>query len=402
MKRPIPNYFEFQNPTKILAGEDALLSLNDELRRLQMKKPLIITDKGIIKFGLFRKVEQAIGDLKLTSLVFDEVPPDSSLDIVRRAAEMFRKNQCDSFIAIGGGSVIDTAKGVNIVISEGTDDLSSLMGHDRLTQSHQPLVVIPTTSGTGSEVTLVSVIADTTRRQKMLFTSPLLQPALTVVDPEMTMTLPPLLTAATAMDALTHAIEAYTCLQKNPFSDSFAQLAIELISENILVAVNNGNNKEARYRLAIASTAAGIAFSNSMVGAVHAIGHTVGAISHIHHGNAMAILLPHVMTYNMDEMAEVYAPIYKMIDSECQSTLLTEEQQAREVIKWIHGTNEHLNAVCNMPNSLEKTGVKLNQLQEIAKLSLNDGAMIANPKEIDANNALEILNNAFIKSQEYV
>ena len=402
MTKPIPKYFEFQNPTKILAGEDALLSLLDELRRLQMKKPLIITDKGIIKFGLFRKVKQAIGADELTSLVFDDVPPDGSLEVVKQAVEIYRKNHCDSFIAIGGGSVIDTAKGVNIVISEGTDDLNSLMGHDRLTNPQQPLVVIPTTSGTGSEVTLVSVIADTARQQKMLFTSSLLQPSLTVIDPEMTLSLPPLLTAATAMDALTHAIEAYTCLQKNPFSDSFAQLAIELIAENILVAVNNGSNKEARYRLAIASTAAGIAFSNSMVGAVHGIGHTVGALAHFHHGNTMAILLPHVMNYNLDKTVHLYALIYRMIEPDCQSKLLTDDQKAKAVIKWIVEVNQHLNLACNMPDSLEKAGVHLDQLQEIAQLSLNDGAMIANPKEIDAKDALEILNNAFINKLEYV
>lgn len=400
--RPIPKYFEFQNPTKILAGEDALLSLNNELRMAGIERPLIITDKGIIKFGLFRKVKEAVQDNKLTSLVFDGVPPDSSLEVVKQASKMFRENNCDGLIAIGGGSVIDTAKGVNIVISEGTEDLSNLMGHDRLTQKQKPLFVIPTTSGTGSEVTLVSVIADTTRQQKMLFTSPLLQPTFTVIDPEMTRSLPPLLTAATAMDALTHAIEAYTCLQKNPFSDSFAQVAIELIFKNILVAVNNGENKEARYRLAIASTAAGIAFSNSMVGAVHAIGHTIGAIAHVHHGTAMAILLPHVMNYNLDKMADLYAPIFRMIEPECQDSLLSNQQKSREVIKWIQETNEHLNLVCNMPDSLEKAGVKENQLAEIAKLSLNDGAMIANPKEIDAKDALEILNNAFFNNREDV
>lgn len=398
--RPIPKYFEFQNPTKILAGEDALLSLKEELRMANIEKPLIITDKGIIKFGLFRKVKEAIQDDELTALVFDDVPPDSSLEVVKEAANLFRNNNYDALIAIGGGSVIDTAKGVNIVVSEQTEDLSSLMGHDRLTKKQRPLIVIPTTSGTGSEVTLVSVIADTARQQKMLFTSPLLQPALTVIDPAMTRSLPPLLTAATAMDALTHAIEAYTCLQKNPFSDSFAQVAIELISQNILVAVNNGENKDARYRLAIASTAAGIAFSNSMVGAVHGLGHTVGALAHIHHGTAMAILLPHVMTYNLDEMTDLYAPVHKMIESE--STSLTNEQKAREVIKWIQETNHHLNLVCNMPDSLEKAGVKQNQLKDIAKLSLNDGAMIANPKEIDANDALEILNNAYINKTENV
>jgi len=400
--RPIPKYFEFQNPTKILSGEDALLSLKEELRGVGIKKPLIITDKGIVKFGLFRKVKEALQDKELTSLVFDEVPPDSSLEVVKNAAHLFRKNNCDALIAIGGGSVIDTAKGVNIVISEDTEDLNSLMGHDRLSQIQKPLIVIPTTSGTGSEVTLVSVIADTARQQKMLFTSPLLQPTLTVIDPEMTRSLPPLLTAATAMDALTHAIEAYTCLQKNPFSDSFAQLAIELISENILVAVNNGAHKEARYRLAIASTAAGIAFSNSMVGAVHGIGHTIGAKAHVHHGTAMAILLPHVMKYNLDKMTDLYAPICQMIEPDSQSHLLTNEQKAQEVIKWIQETNQHLNLVCNMPDSLEKAGLKQGQLKEIAHLSLNDGAMIANPKEIDANDALEILNNAFINDRDYV
>lgn len=399
--RPIPKYFEFQNPTKILAGEDALQSLIDELRMLGILKPLIITDSGIIKFGLFRKVEEAIQEKKLTSLVFKDVPPDSSLDIVKQAAKQFRNNNCDGLIAIGGGSVIDTAKGVNIVISEETEDLNNLMGHDRLTKKQQPLIVIPTTSGTGSEVTLVSVIADTARQQKMLFTSPLLQPTLTLIDPEMTRSLPPLLTAATAMDALTHAIEAYTCLQKNPFSDSFAQLAIELVSQNIFIAVNNGENKDARYRLAIASTAAGIAFSNSMVGAVHGIGHTVGAQAHVHHGTAMAILLPHVMNYNLDQMQDLYAPIYQMIQADSHPNLLTNKQKAQEVIKWIQETNQHLHLVCNMPDSLEKAGVKKTQLADIAKHSLNDGAMIANPKEIDANDALGILNNAF-NNREYV
>jgi alcohol dehydrogenase len=400
--KQLPKYFEFQNPTKILAGLDALLSIENELRMLSIQKPLIITDKGIIKFGLFKKIVKSIKDKRLTSLVFDDVPPDSGLEIVKQAARKFRTNNCDGILAIGGGSVIDTAKGVNIVVSEGTEDLSSLMGHDRLTKKQKPLIVIPTTSGTGSEVTLASVIADTTNQQKMLFTSPLLQPTLTIIDPELTLSLPPLLTAATGMDALTHAIEAYTCLQKNPFSDSFAQVAIELIYENVLIAVNNGKNIDARYRLAIASTAAGIAFSNSMVGAIHAIGHTIGAMAHIHHGTAMAILLPHVMHYNLDKMADLYASIYQMIEPDSTYNATSNQQKAINLIKWIQDTNEHLNLVCDMPDSLEKAGLNEKQLKEIAQLSLNDGAMIANPKEIDAHDALEILKNAYINNKEYV
>lgn len=395
--RYIPEYFEFQNPTKIIAGNQALSSLPSEVQKLGVENPLVITDQGIVKFGLLDKVKSALGNSKsLLDLVFDKVPPDSSIDIVNEAARLYTSHGCDGIIAIGGGSVIDTAKGVNIMISEGTDNLLNLRGHDRLTKPHKPLIVIPTTSGTGSEVTLVAVVANPQTHEKMLFTSPFLQPTLTVLDPEMTVSLPSHLTAATAMDAFTHALEAFSCLQKNPFSDSYAQVAIELIGENILKAVKNGQDKEARYRLALASTAAGVAFSNSMVGAVHGIGHTVGAISHVHHGMAMAILLPHVMKYNLDQMADRYAPVWNWIRPEADGGQPeTNEQKALKVIQWIHELNQQLHKLTGMPNDLEKAGVKREQLREIASQSLNDGAMIANPKEIDENDAFNILNDAF-------
>ncbi len=395
--RYIPEYFEFQNPTKIIAGNQALSSLPSEVQKLGVQKPLVITDQGIVKFGLLDKVKSALGNSKsLLDLVFDKVPPDSSIDIVNEATRLYKSNGCDGIIAIGGGSVIDTAKGINIMISEGTDNLLNLRGHDRLTKPHKPLIVIPTTSGTGSEVTLVAVVANPQTHEKMLFTSPFLQPALTVLDPEMTVSLPAHLTAATAMDAFTHALEAFSCLQKNPFSDSYAQVAIELVAENILKAVKNGQDKEARYRLALAGTAAGVAFSNSMVGAVHGIGHTVGAISHVHHGMAMAILLPHVMKYNIDQMADRYAPVWNWIYPEADgSHNETNEQKTLKVIQWIHELNLKLHQLTGMPNDLEKAGVKREQLHEIAHQSLNDGAMIANPKEIDENDAFNILNDAF-------
>ncbi len=391
----IPEYFEFQNPTKIAAGLQALSSLPGELEKLGISNPLVITDKGIVQHGLLKKVTTAMGNKQqMLELVFDEVPPDSSIETVNSAAKLYRKKNCDGIIAIGGGSVIDTAKGVNIVISENTSDLMQFRGHDRLKMRQQPLVVIPTTSGTGSEVTLVAVVSNPKKKQKMLFTSSLLQPCLTLLDPEMTVSLPPHLTAATGMDALTHAIEAYSCLQKNPFSDAYAQTSIQLVSEHLTKVVENGNDKQGRYLLALASTAAGVAFSNSMVGAVHGLGHTVGAISHVHHGMAMAILLPHVMEYNLDKLADVYAEILPWLDNKCPKDLSNKEA-AQKVISWVHNKNKELNKLCKMPISLGEAGVKKESLQQIAKQSLNDGAMIANPKEIDASDALKILEDAF-------
>ena len=391
----IPEYFEFQNPTKIAAGLQALSSLPGELEKLGISNPLVITDKGIVQHGLLKKVTTAMGNKQqMLELVFDEVPPDSSIETVNSAAKLYRKKNCDGIIAIGGGSVIDTAKGVNIVISENTSDLMQFRGHDRLKMRQQPLVVIPTTSGTGSEVTLVAVVSNPKKKQKMLFTSSLLQPCLTLLDPEMTVSLPPHLTAATGMDALTHAIETYSCLQKNPFSDAYAQTSIQLVSEHLTKVVENGNDKQGRYLLALASTAAGVAFSNSMVGAVHGLGHTVGAISHVHHGMAMAILLPHVMEYNLDKLADVYAEILPWLDNKCPKDLSNKEA-AQKVISWVHNKNKELNKLCKMPISLGEAGVKKESLQQIAKQSLNDGAMIANPKEIDASDALKILEDAF-------
>ncbi|OYT15928.1 MAG: hypothetical protein B7C24_10470 [Bacteroidetes bacterium 4572_77] len=202
------------------------------------------------------------------------------------------------------------------------------------------------------------------------------------------------------MDALTHAVEAFSCLQKNPFSDAYAQVAIQLISKDLSLSIKDGANKTARYHLALASTAAGVAFSNSMVGAVHGIGHTVGAIAHVHHGVAMAILLPHVMRYNLDELYETYAQIIPWLSPGINNNNMTTYQSAEEVIKWVERKNAELHHLCGMPMYLEDAGVKMSQLEQIAKQSLNDGAMVANPKEIDVKDALDILTSAFRKDEE--
>ena len=230
-KEGLPKYYEFFNSVKIVSGYKALESISYELELLGAKMPIIITDKGVTKAGLVDHVINSFGGTQVKiGAVYDDTPVDSSNVAVNEIASIYRQQGCDSIIAVGGGSVIDSAKGVNIVISEETDDLMKFTGNNRLTKPMKPFIVIPTTAGTGSEVTMAAVIANPAKSLKMQFTSPLMLPKVAVLDPVMTVSMPAKITAATAMDALTHAVEAYIGPQKNPVSDAFAFSAIEMIN----------------------------------------------------------------------------------------------------------------------------------------------------------------------------
>ena len=391
----LPDYYEFYNPVKINAGSEALETIPYELKQMNVSRPIIITDKGITNAGLLKILIDSFDDSELViGVIYDETPPDSSLKTVNEIAKLYREYKCDSIIALGGGSPMDTAKGVNIIISENDDDLRKFMGADRLKAVQQPFIAIPTTSGTGSEVTLVAVINDVENQVKMPFTSNLLLPKIAIIDPRMTLSLPARITAATGMDALTHAVEAYTCLQKNPMSDAYAIAAIKLVQENLIKVVEKGDDKQARFAMANASTMAGIAFSNSMVGAVHAIGHACGAIAHVHHGNAMAILLPYVMKFNMDMLENLYAELLLPIAGEKIFTKTKTADRAMKTVETILLMNHSLNKLCGMPVKLSEAGVKEEQIEQIAKTAMNDGAMLPNPKELNKEDIIKILNEA--------
>jgi len=296
----LPQYFEFFNPVKIISGLKALDNVPFELQQLAVERPMLITDQGVSKAGLLNPVLQGFAGSGLSlGVVFDGVPPDSSLATVQQAAELYHEHACDALLAVGGGSVIDTAKGLNICISHNSLDLKSFAGSDRVNRPLQPLLVVPTTAGTGSEVTSVALVSDEDEQMKMIFSSLFLLPRVAVLDPRMLQTLPPLATAATGMDALTHAIEAFTCLQKNPLSDAYAWAALELISSNLLRSVQKGRDVRSRLAMANAATMAGIAFSNSMVGLLHSLGHAAGSVCRLPHGVVMSIFLPLVLEFNL-------------------------------------------------------------------------------------------------------
>ncbi|MBF0302155.1 MAG: iron-containing alcohol dehydrogenase [Desulfamplus sp.] len=392
----LPSYYEFHNPVKIVSGNKALDNLPSEFETLGAKRPMVITDKGVSGAGLTKIFIDSFASSGMTiGAIFDDVPPDSSSEVVEKITSIFRQNKCDSLVALGGGSVIDTAKGVNILVTENSDDLLEFSGAEMLKKPMKPLVVIPTTSGTGSEVTVVAVISDVKRNLKMAFTSTHLLPDIALLDPRMTLTLPPKMTAATAMDAMSHAVEAYINLQKNPMSDAYAVAAIELIRKNVLKAVSDGNNSEVRLAMANASTMAGIAFSNSMVGVVHALGHAAGGICHIPHGVAMNIFLPFGLEYNMPKCRENIAKLLLPIAGADVYARTPEPRRAEQMIHYLIELRKALNDLCGLPINLKQAGVTEDHLPEIAQAAMNDPSLIMNPREMDVNDALAILKKAF-------
>ena len=392
----IPEYYEFYNPVKIVSGHKALDNLPYELDQLGAKRPIIVTDKGVAGAGLVSTVKDAFSDSEMTiGAIFDDTPPDSSIQTVNELVKIYRENKCDSIVAVGGGSVIDTAKGLNIVITEDADDITKFMGAEMLKKPMKPLIVIPTTSGTGSEVTLVAVINNPEKQLKMPFTSYHLLPKVAILDTRMTMTMPPKITAATGMDALTHAVEAFVCLQKNPISDAHSMVAISLIRDNLINVVKSGNDKKARLAMCNASCLAGAAFSNSMVGIVHSLGHATGGVCHVPHGVAMSIFLPFGLEYNLEKSRDLIAELLFPIGGAEVYAATPKEKRAERAIELIREIRTELNTLCGLPMTLKEAGVDKVKLTDIANTAINDGSMIYNPVDASYDEALAILEKAY-------
>lgn len=389
-----PAYFEFFCPVKILCGRKALPNLPYELKQLGSSKPMVITDKGVFDAGLLDKVKAVFedSDIEIAS-IYAETPVDSSNKVVNEIARLYKKVGCDGLVALGGGSVIDTAKGANMVISEDTDDLLNLQGVDRITAKMQPFIVIPTTAGTGSEVTAAAVIYNEDKGLKMVFTSNRLYPNVAIIDPVMTMTMPPLITAASGMDAMTHAIEAMYSLQRNPVSDAYATAAIRLVNRYIERAVTKKDDKDARLGMATAALLAGMAFSNSMVCIVHAVAHALGGIAHVPHGIGNAIMLPFGMEYNMDKAASVFAEIAGLLGEDIKG--LTAKDAGIKAVERVRKLNKSLNKACGMPITLKEAGVQEDMLPKIAKVAYNDGPLTYNPTEATEEEILALVKRAY-------
>jgi len=358
-----------------------------EVDELGGAKALIVTDEGIEKAGLVERLEKALGNK--CAGIFDQCIQDSGVHIVEEGYGFAKEKGVDVLVSIGGGSVIDTAKGMAILLKEG-GKLSDYDGFQMLVRPVTPHIVIPTTAGTGSEVTYAAVIEDHVTKTKLLFGDNHLIPNVAILDPTVVAGLPPQLTASTGVDALSHAIEAIHSLQSEPIVDALALHAIRLIRENLLRSFEKGDDLVARGQMQIAATLGGISVSNGQPGMIHALAHTVGAKYGIPHGIAIAILLPHGIMYNLDECPDRYAMVAEAMGVRKDGMSDMEAGEAAANAIW------ELTKKMGLPQRLRDVGVPEDGLEECAEASLSDGDIVYNPKTIvDSQETLGVYKKAW-------
>lgn len=298
----------FRIPSGVIVGCNASSFAGREAKKLGGTKALIVTDRNLTEMGFLSGIESSLDSEKIDHEVFDEVTAEPTVDYVEKGLDLYRRSKCDFIIALGGGSPIDTAKAVCIMASN-PGVIQDYKGLDKVSSPGAPLIAIPTTAGTGSETTIFTIITDTRTNVKMLIGSPFILPSVALVDPLLTASSPPSVTAATGVDALTHAIEAYVSVKAQPMSDVFALSAIKFLSENLRQAWANGDNLEARSLTMLGAFQAGVAFSNSSVALVHGMSRPIGAYFHVPHGLSNAVLLAPVVEFSISGNPKRYADI---------------------------------------------------------------------------------------------
>jgi len=363
-------------PRKIHYGEKAFKKLAEEVTFLGAKG-LIISDPVMEKLGNVRKCEQTLKNNHIRVAKYLGIESEPTDQYINKALELFKKEECQFIIALGGGSCIDTAKGVAVLASNG-GDISDYMNNKTVAKHNPvPLIAIPTTSGTGSEVTDVTTITNTRNDVKMMIKQTAFLPSIAIVDPEFSLSSPPNTTSATGVDALTHAIEAYISKQAHSFTDMLALSASKIILSNIKEAYYDGNNVEVREKMAYASMQAGMAFSDSSVCLVHGMSRPIGAIFKVPHGISNAMLMPAIMEYNLDactnELAQLADNAFNNIEH------LSSDEKAKHLIQEI----KYLCSELNIPN-LREWGIDKNEfenaLSKMAEDAIKSGSPGNNPK----------------------
>ena len=378
------NSFSFELPTRIEYGVGAVHSLADVIKNENFKNLLLVTDDGIVRSGLLKQVVDPLDAHQIKCEIFDAVEPNPKDYNVQQGTERARQLGADCLVAVGGGSPIDCAKAIAVVARQG-GAARDYEGPNNMGPDVLPLIAIPTTAGTGSEVTFSSVITDSKAKFKFSIRDTQIAPRVALIDPEMTLTMPPELTASTGMDALTHAIEAFTANAAEPLADAAALYAIELIVTHLRSAVSDGENLEARAGMLLGSVLAGIAFSHSDVAAVHCVAEALGGKYDAPHGVCNAVVLPAVMEYNMQYCKERYARIALAMGLTCESV----DDGARQAVVAV----QQLAADVRLPE-FKSLGVQEDDLEELAVNSFKNGSNIDNPRpmaEEDYMNLFRVL-----------
>lgn len=359
-------------PTVTLVGQNCSTQIPDRLKSLGGKKPLIVTDQGIVAVGILKQITDILDAAGMQYAVYDKTVPNPTDKNVAEATEAYKSNGCDSLITLGGGSSHDCGKGVGFVVGNG-GTIHDYEGVDKSSKPFPPYVAVNTTAGTASEMTRFCIITDEARHIKMAIVDKHVTPLLSVNDSSLMIGMPKSLTAATGMDALTHAIEAYVSIAATPITDACALKAVTMIAENLPLAVEDGSNAKAREAMAYAQFLAGMAFNNASLGYVHAMAHQLGGFYNLPHGVCNAVLLPHVQVFN----SKVAAARLR----DCAAAMgvnVTGKNDAEGAEACINAIRELAKKV-NIPAGLRDLNVKEEDIPVLATNALKDACGFTNP-----------------------
>jgi choline dehydrogenase len=377
-------------PTRFVHGAGAIARVGELVAGLGVTRPLLVTDKGVVAAGL---ADAVLAHLE-NAVVFDEVRANPDIELVGRASVAYRESGCNGLVALGGGSSMDTAKSVGVEVAHGGSIVEYEYGGTPITTRIPPLVAVPTTAGTGSEATLWAVITDPERKIKFnVGGTPLIGAHVALIDPELMVGLPPAITAATGMDALSHAIECYTCDYHQPFNDAVALLAIELVARWLRVAYEEGGNLEARTNMAHAATLGGLAYGTESAGAAHAMSQSAGGVHECPHGALTARVLGPVCEYNAPAAPELYTRIAQGlgVDVHGVPTLEAALLGVEEVYR--------LTDDVEIP-TMEELGFSEEEIPMLAQIAYEDPQTIGNPREVDVAGYEAIYRNAFSRGKQ--
>jgi alcohol dehydrogenase len=365
----------FFMPGVSLFGANVVSELAARVTSLGGKKPLVVTDKGMTELGYTKQITNLLDQAHIAYTVFDGTTPNPTDENVVEGVDAYKNGQCDMLISLGGGSAHDCCKGVGLVVSNG-GVITDYEGLDQSKISLPPYIAINTTAGTASELTRFTIITNTSNHVKMAIVDWRVTPDLAINDPLMMVNMPPSLTAATGMDALTHAVEAYVSTASNPITDACALQAIRLIAKYLRVAVARGDDLEARDRMAYAQYLAGMAFNNASLGHVHAMSHQLGGMYDLPHGVCNALLLPHVCEANLMATHERYADIAEALGENLEGLPLREAaEMAVEAIRC-------LSHDVGIPRTLSELGVQDKDIDLMVKHAQQDVCAMTNPRRL--------------------
>ncbi|AIQ12771.1 L-threonine dehydrogenase [Paenibacillus durus] len=378
---------KFMMPGMSLMGSGALSDAGVEINKLGYKKALVVTDKPLVDIGLAAKVTDMLNQNGIGSAVYSGTQPNPTVTNVREGLKLYKDSACDCVVSLGGGSPHDCAKGIALLAGNG-GEIGDYEGVDKSAQPAAPLIAINTTAGTASEMTMFCIITDEERHIKMAIVDKHTTPLIAVNDPDLMMAMPKSLTAATGMDALTHAIEAYVSTNATPITDACALKAINLIRDYLVRAVDDGSDKEAREQMAYAEFLAGMAFNNAGLGYVHAMAHQLGGFYNLPHGVCNAILLPHVERYNSAKAAARLKDVAQALGQNVEG--VAAEKGAALALDAIEVMAERV----GIPSGLSALGVKREDFPILAANALKDACGVTNPVQGSQDEIMEIFEHA--------